>query len=95
VLVGVSERVRRGVRWASMDERQSSLNQRLGVTEKALGRAYRVDRLWYARLFESYSRLQRQATDADADADLSRAWTEIEPPGWRAADRVPSVTHRE
>jgi hypothetical protein len=76
-----------------MDERQSRLHERLSATEKALGRAYRVDPLRYAELFELYSRLQCQAADADADIALSRACTEIELPGWCGEDRVPSVTH--
>jgi hypothetical protein len=55
-----------------MDEGNSSVHRRLAATEKALGPAYRTDRLLYAKLFNLHNRLEQQARQVDADACLTR-----------------------
>lgn len=56
-----------------MDDGVSSLNGLLGVIDRAMRRAYHVDPLLYAEMFELRTRLAHEASRADADDDLSRA----------------------
>jgi hypothetical protein len=49
------------------------LNELLGVVDRAMRRAYHVDPLLYAEMFELRTKLEHEATQVDADADLSRA----------------------
>jgi hypothetical protein len=50
-----------------------ALNELLGVVDRAMRRAYHVDPLLYAEMFELRAKLEHDAARADADADLSRA----------------------
>jgi hypothetical protein len=56
-----------------MDEDVASLNGLLGVVDRAMRRAYHIDPLLYAEMFELRTKLEHEASRADADVDLSRA----------------------
>jgi hypothetical protein len=52
------------------------LNGLLGVIDRAMRRAYHVDPPLYAEMFDLRTKLEHDATRADADVDLSRARAE-------------------
>ena len=58
---------------AAMDGDAASLNGLLAVVDRAMRRAYHVDPLLYAEMFELRTKLEQDASRADADVDLSRA----------------------
>jgi hypothetical protein len=51
----------------------ASLNELLGVVDRAMRRACHIDPLLYAEMLELRTKLEHEASRADADVDLSRA----------------------
>ena len=55
-----------------MDGGVASLHGLLGAVERAMPRAYHIDSLLYAEMLELRTKLEHEASRADADVDLSR-----------------------